>query len=107
MYCPPVSDRPAKYTPVHFAVNPARAKVAPSVVTFLPLPGVAHAGPAGDGDLRAAGGEARPHATVGGLRGGLRLPAGHERGEGLSRLPSRRLEPLVNPVWIAAAVEDG
>jgi hypothetical protein len=28
------------------------------------LPRVAHAGPAGDGDLRAAGGEARPDAIA-------------------------------------------
>jgi hypothetical protein len=29
------------------------------------LPGVAHAGPAGDGDLRAAGGETRQNAEPG------------------------------------------
>jgi len=34
------------------------------------LPRVAHAGPAGDGDLHAAGGEARPDAESGVLREG-------------------------------------
>jgi hypothetical protein len=35
------------------------------------LPRVAHAGPAGDGDLRVARGEARPDAEPGVLRGGV------------------------------------
>jgi hypothetical protein len=45
------------------------------------LPRVAHAGPAGDGDLRAAGGEAGPDAESGVLRGDPRLPDGHGRGD--------------------------
>jgi len=39
------------------------------------LPRVAHAGPAGDGDLRAAGGETRQDAEPGVLRGGARIPS--------------------------------
>ena len=50
------------------------------------LPRVAHAGPAGDGDLRAAGGEAGPDAESRLLRGRVRLPDGHGRGRGLGRL---------------------
>jgi hypothetical protein len=41
------------------------------------LSSVAHAGPAGDGDLRATGGEARPDAEARLLRRGLRLPYGN------------------------------
>ena len=50
------------------------------------LPRVAHAGPAGDGDLRPAGGEAGQDAESRLLRGSLRLPDGHGRGGGLGRL---------------------
>ena len=38
------------------------------------LPRVAYAGPAGDGDLRPAGGEAGPDAEPGVLRGGMQVP---------------------------------
>jgi len=48
------------------------------------LPRVAHAGPAGDGDLRAAGVEARPDAEARLRRGGLRLPDRHGHGGVLS-----------------------
>jgi hypothetical protein len=59
------------------------------------LPRVAHAGPAGDGDLRTAGGEPRPDAEARLLRGSLRLPDGHGRGGVLGRLAEfRRLAPL-------------
>ncbi len=50
------------------------------------LPRVAHAGPAGDGDLLAAEGETCPDAETGVLRGGLRLLDGHEHG-GVMILP--------------------
>jgi hypothetical protein len=43
------------------------------------LPHVAHAGPAGDGDLRAARGEARPDADARLLQGRVRLPDAHGR----------------------------
>ncbi len=44
------------------------------------LPRVAHAGPAGDGDLRAAGGEARPDAEVRLRSNQLRAKALPQRG---------------------------
>jgi hypothetical protein len=47
------------------------------------LPRVAHAGPAGDGDLRAAGGKARPDAEPGFLRRGERIPHQPGRAAGL------------------------
>jgi hypothetical protein len=46
------------------------------------LPRVAHAGPAGDGDLRPAGRETRQDTEPGVLRRGLRLSEGHGCGGG-------------------------
>ena len=54
------------------------------------LPRVAHAGPAGDGDLRAAGGEAGQDTEPGVLRGNLRLPDGHGCGGDLGRFGFNR-----------------
>ncbi len=63
-----------------------REEARAAAVSEKRLPRAAHAGPAGDGDLRAAGGEARPDAEPGVLRRRVRLPDGHGRGGGLGRL---------------------
>ena len=56
-----------------------------STVSEERLPNVAHAGPAGDGDLRAAGGEARPDAESGLLRGNQQLSRRPGHAKGLAR----------------------
>ena len=53
------------------------------------LPRVAHAGPAGDGDLRPAGGEARPDAEPGVLRG--REPVPHRPGSATGLIANHAL----------------
>jgi len=64
----------------------ARGRSSHSEVYKARLPGVADAGPAGDGDLGAAGGRAEPVAEPGVLRGCVRLPHVHGRCGDLGRL---------------------